>query len=39
MTAITKSIYINQLPEIVKKYNNTTHTSNHMKPGNVSSNT
>ena len=32
MTSISKNVYIDKLDDIVKKYNNTYHTSIKMKP-------
>ena len=32
MTSISKNLYIDKLDDIVKKYNNTYHTSIKMKP-------
>ena len=39
MTSIPKNIYIDKLDDIVKKHNNTYHTSIKMKPVNVKDNT
>ena len=39
MTAISKYVYIDQLDYIVKKYNNTYHTTIKMKPADVKDNT
>ena len=39
MTSIPKNMYIDQLDDIVKKYNNTYHTSIKMKPTDVKDNT
>ena len=39
MTALSKDVYINKLDDIVKKYNNTNHTSVKMKPVDVKNNT
>ena len=39
MTSILKNVYINKLDDIVKKYNNTYHTSIKMKPIDVKDNT
>ena len=39
MTSISKNVYINKLDDIVKKYNNTYHTSIKMKPVDVKDNT
>ena len=39
MTAISKNVYIDKLDDIVKKYNNTYHTSIKMKPVDVKDNT
>ena len=39
MTSISKNVYIDKLDEIVKKYNNTYHTSVKMKPVDVKDNT
>ena len=39
MTSISKNVYIDKLDYIVKKYNNTYHTSIKMKPVNVKNNT
>ena len=39
MTSISKSMYIDKLHDIVKKYNNTYHTSIKMKPVDVKDNT
>ena len=39
MTSISKSVYIDKLYDIVKKYNNTYHTSIKMKPVDVKDNT
>ena len=35
MTSISKSMYINKLDDIVKKYNNTYHRTIQMKPVDV----
>ena len=39
MTSISKNMYIDKLDDIVKKYNNTYHTSIKMKPADVEDNT
>ena len=39
MTAISKYVYIDKLDSIVKKYNNTYHTTIKMKPADVKDNT
>ena len=39
MTPISKNMYIDKLDDIVKKYNNTYHTSIKMKPVDVKDNT
>ena len=39
MTSISKNVYIDKLDDIVKKYNNTYHTSVKMKPVDVKDNT
>ena len=39
MTAISKNVYIDKLDDIVKKYNDTYHTSIKMKPVDVKNNT
>ena len=39
MTSISKNVYIDKLDDIVKKYNNTYHTSIKMKPIDVKDNT
>ena len=39
MTSVSKNVYIDKLDGIVKKYNNTYHTSIKMKPVNVKNNT
>ena len=39
MTSISKNVYIDKLDDIVKKYNNTCHTSIKMKPVDVKDNT
>ena len=39
MTSIPKNVYIDQLDDIVKKYNNTYHTSIKLKPIDVKDNT
>ena len=39
MTSISKNMYIDKLHDIVKKYNNTYHTSIKMKPVHVKDNT
>ena len=39
MTSISKHVYINKLDDIVKKYNNTYHTSIKIKPVDVKDNT
>ena len=39
MTSISKNMYTDKLDDIVKKYNNTYHTSIKMKPVNVKDNT
>ena len=38
MTSISKNVYIDKLDDIVKKYNNTYHTSTKMKPVDVKDN-
>ena len=38
MTTIGKSVYFNDLDDIVKKYNNTVHSSIRMKPKDVTDN-
>ena len=38
-TAISKNVYIDKLDDIVKKYNNTYHTTIKMKPVDVKHNT
>ena len=38
MTSISKSMYIDQLDDIVNKYNNTYHRTIKMKPVDVKSN-
>ena len=38
MTSISKNVYIDQLDDIVKEYNNAYHTSIKMKPVNVKDN-
>ena len=38
MTSISKNVYIDKLGDIVKKYNNTYHTSIKMKPVDVKDN-
>ena len=38
MTTIGKSVYFNDLDDIVKKYNNTVHSSMRMKPKDVTDN-
>ena len=38
MTSISKSVYIDKLDDIVRKYNNTCHTSIEMKPVDVKDN-
>ena len=39
MTSMTKNVYTDKLDEIVKKYNNTYHSTIKMKPANVKVNT
>ena len=39
MTSISKNVYIDKLDDIVKKYNNTYHTSIKMKPVDIKDNT
>ena len=39
MTSISKSVYIDKLDDIVKKYNNTYHTTIKMKPVDVKDST
>ena len=39
MTSISKNVYIDKLDDIVRKYNNTYHTSIKMKPADVTDNT
>ena len=39
MTSMTKNVYTYKLDEIVKKYNNTYHSTIKMKPANVKVNT
>ena len=39
MTSISKNVYVDKLDDIVKKYNNTYHTSIKMKPVDVKDNT
>ena len=39
MTSISKNVYIDKLDVIVKKYNNTYHTSIKMKPVDIKDNT
>ena len=39
MTSTSKNVYIDKLDDIVKKYNNTYHTSIKMKPVDVKDNT
>ena len=39
MAAISKTLYINKLDNIVNKYNNTKHSTIKMKPADVKSNT
>ena len=39
MTSISKNVYINKLDDIVRKYNNTYHTSIKMRPVDVKDNT
>ena len=39
MTAISKNVYIDKVDDIVKKYNNTSHTTIKMKPTDVKNNT
>ena len=39
MTSISKNVYIDKLYDIIKKYNNTYHTSIKMKPVDVKDNT
>ena len=38
MTSISKNVYIDKLDDIVRKYNNTCHTSIEMKPVDVKDN-
>ena len=38
MTSMTKNVYTYKLDEIVKKYNNTYHSTIKMKPANVKGN-
>ena len=38
MSSISKNVYIDKLDDIVKKYNNTYHTSIKMKPTDVKEN-
>ena len=38
MTSVSKNVYIDELDDIVKKYNNTYHTSIKMKPVDVKDN-
>ena len=39
MTSVSKNVHIDKLDDIVKKYNNTYHTSIKMKPVDVKDNT
>ena len=39
MTSISKNVYIDKLDDIIRKYNNTYHTSIKMKPADVKDNT
>ena len=39
MTSMTKNVYTDKLHKIVKKYNNTYHSTIKMKPANVKVNT
>ena len=39
MTSVSKKVYIDQLDDIVNKYNNTYHSTTKMKPVDVKSNT
>ena len=39
MTPVTKNVYIDKLPDIVNKYNNTHHSTIKMKPAGVKSST
>ena len=39
MTSMTKNVYTDKLDKIVKKYNNTYHSTIKMKPANVKVNT
>ena len=39
ITSISKNVYIDKLDDIVKKYNNTYHTSIKIKPADVKDNT
>ena len=39
MTSMTKNVYTEKLDKIVKKYNNTYHSTIKMKPANVKVNT
>ena len=39
MTSVSKNIYIDKLDDIVKRYNNTYHSTIKMKPIDVKSNT
>ena len=39
MTSVSKNVYIDKLDDIVKKYNNTYHTSIKMEPVDVKDNT
>ena len=39
MTSVSKNVYIDQLDDIVNKYNNTYHSTIKMKPVDVKSNT
>ena len=39
MTAISKNVYINELDDVVKKYNNTFHSAIKIKPADVKSKT
>ena len=39
MTSITKNVYIDKLDDVIKKYNNTFHTSIKIKPVDVKDDT
>ena len=39
MTSVSKIVYINNLADIVNKYNNTYHSTTKMKPADVKSST